>query len=71
MHQKFGLQICCSCVQKEELDALDKLRPKHYFRDDDDEPPRAPDIDDYPWDSSYQIGMLNVFRLACLRGGRL
>lgn len=45
-------------LQKEALDAeLDKYRPKNVLKEKDIEFSRpAIDVDDYPWDSDYQIG---------------
>lgn len=39
------------------LDDLEKYRPKNFYKDDDIEFERKEiDVDDYPWESNYQIG---------------
>uniref|UniRef100_A0A7E4UT80 Immunoglobulin I-set domain protein n=1 Tax=Panagrellus redivivus TaxID=6233 RepID=A0A7E4UT80_PANRE len=38
-------------------DDLEKYRPKHFYKEEEFEPHRPEDdVDDYPWESAYQIG---------------
>lgn len=44
-------------MEKDMLDDLDKYRPKNFYKDQDLEFGRQEvDIDDFPWESNYQIG---------------
>uniref|UniRef100_A0AC34G5P0 Uncharacterized protein n=1 Tax=Panagrolaimus sp. ES5 TaxID=591445 RepID=A0AC34G5P0_9BILA len=39
-----------------EVDDLEKYRPKNFYKEEEDFHQKEEDIDDYPWESNYQIG---------------